>query len=122
MLACVVSERGPFQGLGYVSLHTKLRSSDDSETLTAHLQPHGSEFNGVFFGPGNDLADYIIQFAATLDPNGGSNRTINWPRYNNNSREVLNVLDGDVPLKMGNDSNRRAQTDKLAELTFKYPL
>ncbi|RDX42833.1 carotenoid ester lipase precursor [Lentinus brumalis] len=96
-----ISERGPFQGLGY---------------------PHGSEFNGVFFGPGNDLADYIIQFAATLDPNGGSNRTINWPRYNNNSREVLTVLDGDVPLKIGIDSDRRAQTDKLAELTFKYPL
>ncbi|RPD58729.1 carotenoid ester lipase precursor [Lentinus tigrinus ALCF2SS1-7] len=94
------NERGPFKGLGY---------------------PHASEFNGLFFD-GDDLADYIIQFVSTLDPNGGSNRTINWPRYNEKTREVLVVLDGDVPLRIGNDSARRAQTDKLAELTFKYPL
>ncbi|KAI0699628.1 carotenoid ester lipase precursor [Cerioporus squamosus] len=95
-----ISERGPWKGLGY---------------------PHGSEFNGVFY-EGNDLADYIIQFATTLDPNDGSNRTIHWPRYSRDTREVLTVLDGNVPLKIGNDSARRAQMDKLAELTFKYPL
>ena len=84
-------------------------------------QPHGSDFQPII-ATGNDLADYVIRFAATLDPNGGaSNRTIEWPRYHPSSRKVLRVLPGDVPLAVGEDNARRAATDALSALGFEFP-
>ena len=96
-----------------------MRKSQETD-IGYHYQPHGSEFSGLFYN-GNELADYVIQFATTLDPNGGSNRTIYWPQFNKDTRSALVVLDGDVPLEIGDDSARRAQMDKLTELNLKYP-
>ena len=82
-------------------------------------QAHATDILNVYGG--GELADYLIQFATTLDPNGGSNRTIYWPQFNKDTRSALVVLDGDVPLEIGDDSARRAQMDKLTELNLKYP-
>ena len=68
------------------------------------------------------MADYIIQFTATLDPNGASNRTITWPPYDVETRHVLRILDGEVPLAIGKDTARLEATGLLTELALRFPL
>ncbi|KAM5544130.1 hypothetical protein V8D89_002179 [Ganoderma adspersum] len=42
-----------------------------------HDQPHGDDV--LSLSKGEDFLDYVIQFIATLDPDGSSNRAIHWP-------------------------------------------
>ncbi|KAI0644312.1 carotenoid ester lipase precursor [Trametes meyenii] len=82
---------------------------------------HGTDF-GVALANATDQADYFIQFAAALDPNGASNRTVQWPRYDNNKREVLLFADGENPLGISDDIARRDAIAQLTALTSVYPL
>ncbi|KAI0666899.1 carotenoid ester lipase [Trametes maxima] len=82
---------------------------------------HGIDFDAALANA-NDLADYFIQFAATLDPNGGSNRTLQWPRYDTAKREIMLFADGDTPLSVSNDTARQDAFDELIALTLVYPL
>ena len=69
----------------------------------------------------NDVSDYIIHFATTLDPNGGSNRTVEWPKYDKMGRKVLRILDGDL-LDIGDDWERKNMTDAVTKLGLEFPL
>lgn len=71
---------------------------------------------------GNELTDYIVQFVTHLDPNGASNRTIAWPKYDPLSRKVLTLLDGDVPLKIETDNLRLLPMQGLTALSLAFPL
>ncbi|KAI0699629.1 alpha/beta-hydrolase [Cerioporus squamosus] len=93
-----INERGRFGGLGVA---------------------HGSDFGPALLGA-DDLADYIIQFTATLDPNGASNRTISWPKYDAAHRKALHLVD--EGLNIGNDSLRLAAMDELTALSVAFPL
>lgn len=86
------------------------------------VQPHGTDAVQALV-EGNDLADYVIQFTATLDPNGGaSNRTIAWPRYDPGARSMLVLLEGDTPLEMVPDTARLEAVAGLTALTVAYPI
>ncbi|PIL25483.1 hypothetical protein GSI_13373 [Ganoderma sinense ZZ0214-1] len=84
--------------------------------------PHGRDL--VSMSNGEELTDYVIQFATTLDPNGGSgsNRTIPWPRYDPAARQMLLVLDGEEPLAIGRDDAREEAMEFIVALSLKYPL
>ena len=72
---------------------------------------------------GEEFLDYIIQFVATLDPNGRSNRTIAWPRYDSAERQMLRVLDDkDEPLAVGRDDAREEAMEFMTALSLRYPL
>ncbi|KAL7281021.1 hypothetical protein ACG7TL_004323 [Trametes sanguinea] len=82
--------------------------------------PHGSDF-GPALG-GDDLTDYIIQFTATLSPNGGaSNRTIEWPQYDPLKRSVLELVDGEQGLKIGKDIARLEAMAALTQYSIAHP-
>ncbi|KAI1784669.1 carotenoid ester lipase precursor [Ganoderma leucocontextum] len=87
---------------------------------------HGSDFVPALTG--GALADYIIQFAATQDPNGkdtpngtASERTIYWPQYETNERRVLEMFD-DGGLEIGNDTLRLEPMANLTALSLAFPL
>ncbi|RPD58843.1 carotenoid ester lipase precursor [Lentinus tigrinus ALCF2SS1-7] len=95
-----ISKRGSSPGLGYA---------------------HGSDFlPALAFG--NELTDYIIQFATHLDPNGASNRTIAWPKYDSVSRPVLTLHDGDVPLAIETDDVRLLPMQGVTAVGIVSPL
>ncbi len=83
------------------------------------LQAHGSDFGAALFGA-DDLSDYIVQFTATLDPNGASNRTIPWPKYDTVYRQALHIVE--EGLNIGNDTLRLAAMDGLTALSIAFPL
>ena len=92
---------------------------------------------------GNDLTDYVIQFTTTLNPNGvsngtiewpqydpvnpnsvaigSSNRTIEWPQYDPVNRSILRLVDGDEPLKIGQDTDRLEAMAGLTAYTIAQP-
>ncbi|KAI0644307.1 carotenoid ester lipase precursor [Trametes meyenii] len=82
---------------------------------------HGTDLTEVFANA-TDQVDYFIQFVATLDPNGASERTIQWPQYETNKREVLLFSDGETPLRISNDTARWDAITELTTLTSVYPL
>ena len=85
------------------------------------VQPHGRDL--LSLSRGEDLTDYVIQFVATLDPNGRSNRTIAWPRYDSALRQMLRVLDDkDEPLAIGRDDAREEVMKFMTALSLRYPL
>nr|VWO96474.1 Carboxylic ester hydrolase (EC [Ganoderma boninense] len=85
---------------------------------------HGSDLIPAFMGAA--LADYIIRFVATLDPNGDSaNGTasasaVYWPQYDTKQRRVLETHDDGVA--MGADTLRLEPMAALTELTLAYPV
>ncbi|KAI0742716.1 alpha/beta-hydrolase [Daedaleopsis nitida] len=81
--------------------------------------PHGTDMAQAL-SDANELADYIIQFAATGNPNGASNRTISWPKYDAKSRKML-IIDDDG-LEIGADTARLSATGVLTGLSLAYPL
>ncbi|TBU30068.1 alpha/beta-hydrolase [Dichomitus squalens] len=96
-----ISERGAVPGLGFA---------------------HGTDIASAISG--QELADYIIQFTATQDPNGkngtASERTIYWPKYDTAKRQVLSVLNDS--LAIGNDTLRLEPIASLTALSIAFPL
>ncbi|KAI0656712.1 carotenoid ester lipase precursor [Cubamyces menziesii] len=78
---------------------------------------HGSELPNVYGG--GDMADYLIRFATTLDPNGHG--TFHWPQYTNENPQLLTFQDGSIPLKVGLDTYRSAPIAYVANLSLTYP-
>lgn len=66
-------------------------------------------------------ADYFIQFTNTLDPNGASNRTIEWPQYSTADPELLTFMI-EEPEVVSDDTFRVEQNDFWIELGLKYQL
>ncbi|KAI0351862.1 alpha/beta-hydrolase [Trametes cingulata] len=83
---------------------------------------HASDFVRLLREGNDDLAAYVIHFAATLDPNGASNGTIRWPRYDPEGRKVLALLEGSTPLAIEHDTERLEATTALTELSLAYPM
>ena len=65
------------------------------------------------------MTDYLIRFAANLDPNGDTG--IFWPKYSVQSPQLLTFLDGDTPLALSNDTYRAEGFKVLTKLSLKYP-
>ncbi|KAI0351861.1 alpha/beta-hydrolase [Trametes cingulata] len=83
---------------------------------------HASEFARLLTQGNDDLAAYVIHFAATLDPNGASHGTIDWPRYDSENRQVLTLLQGSTPLAIERDTARLEAMNALTELLLAYPI
>lgn len=69
---------------------------------------------------GGDLADYLINFAHNLNPNGQG--LLSWPTYSTARPRLLEFLDGPVPLNITEDTFRTKGTTFLTELLHAHPL
>ncbi|OBZ66769.1 Lipase 4 [Grifola frondosa] len=79
---------------------------------------HGTDLANVFGG--GDMTDYLIRFAATLDPNGDAG--IYWPRYTKESPQLLSFLDGEVPLGIINDTYRADAMELVTRMSLADPM
>ncbi len=83
------------------------------------VQPHGTDLAQALSG--NVYTDYLIQFAATKNPNGGnSDRTVYWPKYDTKSRKALKIVEDGV--EIGTDTDRLVAMGALSALSVAYPL
>ncbi|GAW08977.1 carotenoid ester lipase precursor [Lentinula edodes] len=79
---------------------------------------HGTDILNVYGG--GDMADYLIRFAATLDPNG--NTGIEWPQYTTGSPNMLQFNDGLIPLTLSLDNYRESAMSFTTQLTLTNPV
>ncbi|KAG6910657.1 hypothetical protein DXG01_008701 [Tephrocybe rancida] len=79
---------------------------------------HGSDILNVYGGGG--MADYLIRFATTLDPNAKTG--LQWPKYTQASPKLLTFLDGLIPVILTDDTYRKAAMNGLTNLTLANPL
>ncbi|KAJ3932699.1 MAG: Alpha/Beta hydrolase protein [Lentinula lateritia] len=79
---------------------------------------HGTDILNVYGG--GDMADYLIRFAATLDPNG--NTGIEWPQYTTGSPNMLQFNDGLIPLTLSLDDYRESAMSFTTQLTLTNPV
>ena len=80
------------------------------------LQRHGSDISSTYGQ--SDVADYLISFAATLDPNAQSLQTFQWPKFSLSSPQLLTFLDGLPALAMTTDTHRVEGTALLTNITL----
>ena len=78
---------------------------------------HGSDVELAFSG---DMADYLIRFAATLNPNGDTG--ISWPKWTVDSRDMLLFEDGDVPLSITQDTYREEAIKAVVKVFLEHPV
>ncbi|OBZ65327.1 Lipase 3 [Grifola frondosa] len=76
---------------------------------------HTPDLINVFSG--GSMADYLIRFVATLDPNDGT-EAVYWPRYNISQRQILTFQDGDTPLNISMNWTRMEGTRVLTRLNL----
>ena len=87
----------------------------------SRTQPHASDLQDVFGAPGTgNLQDYLIRFAATLDPNGDG--AVEWPLYTNEAPSLLMLNDGDPAVNVTMDDFRVEAMAFLTELCVADPL
>ncbi|KAK7025565.1 hypothetical protein VNI00_015918 [Paramarasmius palmivorus] len=79
---------------------------------------HASDILNVYGG--GEMADYLIRFAATLNPNG--NTGINWPQYTKESPTMLQFQDGLVPLTLTQDTFRKEAIQATTEVLLANPV
>ncbi|KAI1788049.1 carotenoid ester lipase [Ganoderma leucocontextum] len=79
---------------------------------------HGTELFDIYGG--GPLQDYLIRFAATLDPNGQDAAT--WPRYTNDSPQLLTFNDVEPTLNITLDTFRAEQMEYLTKLSLVDPV
>ncbi|KAJ6584319.1 alpha beta-hydrolase [Mycena capillaripes] len=79
---------------------------------------HFSDILNVYFG--GELADYLINFATNLDPNG---KTVpNWPAYTTATPNMMTFLDGLFPTTITQDTYRAASMQFLTNVTLQFPI
>ncbi|KAJ4482483.1 Alpha/Beta hydrolase protein [Lentinula aciculospora] len=79
---------------------------------------HGTDILNVYGG--GDMADYLIRFAATLNPNG--NTGIEWPQYTSGSPNMLQFNDGLIPLTLSLDNYRESAISFSTQLLLVNPV
>ncbi|KAI9063824.1 carotenoid ester lipase [Trametes sanguinea] len=79
---------------------------------------HSTDLQNVFGG--GDMADFLIRFVNTLDPNGGPE--INWPAYTPETPELLAFIDGEKPLEITPDTFRKEAMEYLMFLGLVHPV
>lgn len=78
---------------------------------------HGSDILNSYGG--GDLADYLINFTATLDPAGG-NASDSWPKWTSGSPNMLSL--NDIGKTIIQDTYRQEAMDKVNEVLLMYPV
>ncbi len=103
-------------GIGAVSVNepSNVRCYADVPSL----QVHGTELANIYNG--GDMGDYLIRFAATLNPNGDG--AVHWPQYTNASPRLLTFNDGLIPLNITLDTYRAPQMEYLTRLSLADPI
>ncbi|KAI9063817.1 hypothetical protein FKP32DRAFT_1592049 [Trametes sanguinea] len=66
------------------------------------------------------MADSLIRFVNTLDPNGGPET--NWPAYTPETPELLACIEGAKSLELISDTFRKETMEYLAFLGLVYPV
>lgn len=67
------------------------------------------------------MQDYLIRFAANLDPNG--NTGITWPKYTTAAPKLLTFTDSlFFPLQITQDTYRKEAIEYLTGVTLATPL
>ncbi|KAI1788850.1 alpha/beta-hydrolase [Ganoderma leucocontextum] len=79
---------------------------------------HGTDVIDIYGE--KDLTDYLINFVNHLDPNGASVPT--WPKFSLDSRKLLTLLDGNIPVMIGEDDYRVKGMDLLNKVLLETPL
>ncbi|KAF8964271.1 Alpha/Beta hydrolase protein [Flammula alnicola] len=79
---------------------------------------HGSDLLNSYGG--GEMEDYLIRFAATLNPN--SLTSFQWPKYTLQSRQLLTFLDGLIPLIITADTYRQAAMNFVTNVTLATPV
>ncbi|TFK85745.1 carotenoid ester lipase [Polyporus arcularius HHB13444] len=79
---------------------------------------HGTELADVFGG--GPMGDYLIRFAATLNPNGDG--AFEWPRYTNSSPLLLTFNDVQPELNLTMDTYRAEGMAYLTKLSLADPI
>ena len=83
-----------------------------------HLQAHGTELADVFGG--GPMGDYLIRFAATLNPNGDG--PFEWPRYTKSTPLLLTFNDAQPAFNLTHDTYRGEQMAYLTKLSLADPM
>jgi acetylcholinesterase len=95
--------------------------SKRAKALPALGSVHASDIPNVY-GTG-ELRDYLVHFVNTLNPNGDSGVTFNWPQYTNDEPQLLTFLDDIVtPLVITEDTYRVPGMGLLTQLSLAEPL
>ncbi|KAF9265365.1 carotenoid ester lipase precursor [Marasmius fiardii PR-910] len=79
---------------------------------------HGTDLLNVYGG--GDMADYLIRFAATLDPNGDTG--IPWPKYTTTSPNLLTFQDIFQSLVITQDTYRQEAMQVSTNILLEHPL
>jgi len=92
---------------------------------------HASDLIQTIFAHA-ELQDYLINFINNFDPNkgyqgsastnGSSEGLIYWPKFSQAKKELLTILDGDVPLEITKDDFREEAIDFLVKFALENPL
>jgi len=89
---------------------------------------HGSDLEQTIFAHA-ELQDYLINFINNLDPNvdteKGAERTenlVHWPQFDTESKQLLQILDGPVPLNLTVDDFREDAIQFLIDFSLAHPL
>ncbi len=94
------------------------RLSSQHSLTVRNFQAHGMELADVFGG--GPLGDYLIRFAATLDPNGDV--AFEWPRYSKAAPLLLTLNDQEPALNLTADTYRAEQMAYLTKLSLADPM
>ncbi|KAI0365312.1 carotenoid ester lipase precursor [Pilatotrama ljubarskyi] len=93
-------------------LHKRLKG------LPALGAAHATDILNIYGG--GELADYLINFANNLDPNG---KTVpSWPQYSTSSPKLLTFLDGLDPMSITQDDFRVEAMNVMTKLALDHPL
>ncbi|KAG6823103.1 hypothetical protein H0H93_004225 [Arthromyces matolae] len=89
-----------------------------SPNADGYIKLHASDLLNVYGGGG--MADYLIRFANTLNPNAASG--LQWPQYTLANPQLLTFLDGLIPVTITSDDFRVDAIKAVTNLTLANPL